>query len=314
MRALVTGGNGFVGRYLCAELRERGHACVVAGRAADGAGSEVDFELDLADSRSVERAVTEARADAIFHLAAQAFVPRATQFPLETYETNVLGTARVIDAIRALPAAARPRLIFASSSEVYGARAHAELPLREAMPALPSTPYAASKCAAEAIVLASARTYGLSALVTRGFNQIGPGQNELFVVPAFATRIARIAAGGDPVLPVGNLESKRDFLDVRDVVRAYADLAERGADGEIYNVCSGTPVAAVEILRKLVTIAHVGVEIREDPALVRPVDVPLVYGDNAKLRAATGWEPAYPLMRTLRDVYEHAQKTVAARV
>jgi GDP-4-dehydro-6-deoxy-D-mannose reductase len=313
-RALVTGGNGFVGAYLCAELRARGYTVVVAGRSADGAEAAVDLELDLADAANVRVAVRSARADFVFHLAAQAFVPRATERPLDTYDTNILGTARVIDALRELPQAERPRLIFVSSGEVYGAQPPAALPLRESTPVAPATPYAASKCAGEAIVLASARTYGFSALVTRAFNHTGPGQSDRFVVPALAARLARIAAGGDPLLPVGNLEPKRDFLDVRDIVRAYADLAERGADGEIYNVCSGTPTAVVDILRKLVTIAHVGVEIREDPALVRAVDVPVVYGDNGKLREATGWAPSFTLMQTLREMYAHAVERAAARV
>jgi GDP-4-dehydro-6-deoxy-D-mannose reductase len=311
MRALVTGGSGFVGRHLCAELRARGHAVTVAGRAADGDAAGIDVELDLAFPQSIRDAFEAANPSVVFHLAAQAFVPRATEYPLETYETNVLGTARVIDALRARSASERPRLVFVSSGEVYGARSRAELPLRETATTAPATPYAASKSAGEAVVLASARTYGFSAIVTRAFNQIGPGQNPLFVVPALAGRLARIAAGGDPVLPVGNLESQRDFLDVRDVVRAYADLAEHGADGEIYNVCSGMPTPIVDLLRKLVTIAHVGVEIREDPALVRAVDVPVTYGDNTKLRAATGWEPSYTLMRTLRDVYDDAVKSAA---
>jgi GDP-4-dehydro-6-deoxy-D-mannose reductase len=224
----------------------------------------------------------------------------------------VLGTARIVDAIRALPRGQRPRLIFVSSGEVYGRHDRSQLPLRETSPTAPATPYAASKCAGEAIVLASAHTYGFEAIVTRAFNQIGPGQRDSFVVPGFASQLARIAGGAEPVLFVGNLESQRDFLDVRDIVRAYADLALYGVDGETYNVCSGTPVAIVDILRKLVTIAQVGVEIREDPSLMRAVDVPIVYGDNAKLRAATRWEPSYPLMRTLRDIYEDARKEVAA--
>jgi len=303
VRALVTGGNGFVGRFLCAELRTRGYDTVAAGRGLDG---QVDVELELLDGENVRHAIEAARADVVFHLAAQAFVPRATERPLETYEINVMGTARVVDAIRGLPPAGRPRLIFVSSGEVYGAHAAADLPLRESAEARPATVYAASKLAGESIVLVGARTYGFEALVTRAFNATGPGQSDRFAVPAFAARLARIAAGGDPVLPVGNLTPQRDFLDVRDVVRAYADLAERGEAGEVYNVCSGTPTAIVDILRKLVTIAHVGVEIREDPALVRPVDVPLFYGDNSKLRAATGWEPAFPLIRTLRDLYADA--------
>jgi GDP-4-dehydro-6-deoxy-D-mannose reductase len=317
MRAFVTGANGFVGRYLLAELRGRGHAVTAGGRARDvasPAAPPLDVEFDLADEPGMRVALADAKPDVVFHLAAQAFVPLATERPLETYDTNVLGTARLVEVVRALPEGSRPRVVFVSSGEVYGARARAELPLREAALPAPATPYAASKSAAEAIVLASARTYRFSAIVTRAFNQIGPGQSDRFVVPAFASRLARIAAGGDPVLKVGNLDAQRDFLDVRDVVRAYADLAERGVDGEIYNVCSGAATATVDILRKLVTIAHVGVEIREDPALLRAVDVPVVYGDNAKLREATGWAPTYALMRTLREIYDDAVRAIGEPV
>ncbi|MBD5606506.1 MAG: GDP-mannose 4,6-dehydratase [Candidatus Eremiobacteraeota bacterium] len=312
MRALVTGGNGFVGRHLCAELRARGCETLVAGRSSDAPGA-VDVELDLADDANVRRVVAAARADVVFHLAAQAFVPRSNEDPLGTFDTNVMGTARLVEALRAAHPGAPARLVFVSSGEVYGAHPASDLPLREDAFTAPSNPYAASKLAGEAIVLAATRAKAVAAVVTRAFNQIGPGQSAPFVVPSFAARLARIAAGGDPVLTVGNLEPKRDFLDVRDVVRAYADLGARGVAGEVYNVCSGSPVAIVDILRKLVTIAHVGVEIREDPALVRAVDVPIVYGDNAKLRAATGWTPAYGLAQSLRDVFDEAARNVEAR-
>jgi GDP-4-dehydro-6-deoxy-D-mannose reductase len=309
VRALVTGGNGFVGRHLCAELRERGFEPVSAGRTSDGSG--VDVPLDLADPANVRGVVEFSRPALVFHLAAQAFVPAATASPLATYETNVMGTAALVDAVRALPAPARPRLLFASSGEVYGPREPADLPLRETALPQPATPYAASKLAGEAIVLASARSYGFEAIVTRAFNHIGPGQDERFVVAAFARRLAAIAAGGNPRFPVGNLTPQRDFLDVRDVVRAYVDLAERGASGEIYNVCSGVPTRIADILRQLVNAARVGVEIREDRDLMRAVDVPVAYGDNAKLKAATAWAPLYPLARSLRDVYAAARASAA---
>jgi GDP-4-dehydro-6-deoxy-D-mannose reductase len=309
MRAFVTGGNGFVGRYLAGELRTRGFETVVGGHSSDG--GDLDLAFDLRDGHSVAAAVADARATVIFHLAAQAFVPRATQDPLETYDVNVMGTARLIEAIRHLPEASRPALLFVSSAEVYGAQAESDLPLRETTLPAPATPYAASKLAAEAIVLGSARTYGFAAIVARAFNHIGAGQSERFAVAGFAQRLATIAAGGAPLLPVGNLETMRDFLDVRDVVRAYVELALRGRWGEIYNVCSGVPTRMADVLRQLVMAAHVAVEIREDPALMRPTDVRVVYGDNAKLRAATGWQPSYPLAQSLREVYEAAR---AARV
>jgi GDP-4-dehydro-6-deoxy-D-mannose reductase len=263
--------------------------------------------LDLTSSDALAATLASARSDVVFHLAAQAFVPRATEDPLETYEINVMGTARLIEAVRRAPAEVRPKIVFVSSAEAYGTQPPAELPLRETTLPNPATPYAASKLAGEAIVLASSRTYGFEAIVTRAFNHIGPGQNERFAVAAFARRLAEIATGGAPLLPVGNLETRRDFLDVRDVVRAYVDLAERGTPGEIYNVCSGVGTRMAEVLRQLVMAARVGVEIREDPALMRRVDVPVIFGDNAKLKSATQWEPKYSLARSLRDVYEDAR-------
>ncbi len=309
MRALVTGGNGFVGRHLTRELRARGYETFAAGHSRDGA--DVDAPFDLADAGNVRGVVESARADVIFHLAAQAFVPTATAQPLDTYDTNIMGTGRLVDALLSLPDARRPKLFFVSSAEVYGSHEQSEMPLTEQSALRPGTPYAASKVAGEAIVLASGRTYGLRVIVTRAFNHIGPGQSDRFVVARFAKRLAEIATGGDPKFPVGNLESQRDFLDVRDVVRAYVDLAERAQDGEVYNVCSGKPTKIADVLRTLVTVARVGLEIREDPALMRASDTPVLYGDNAKLVAATGWKPGYTLPQSLRDVYEAAREKSA---
>ncbi|HMD01469.1 MAG TPA: GDP-mannose 4,6-dehydratase [Candidatus Baltobacteraceae bacterium] len=307
MRALVTGGNGFVGRHLTAALRALGDDVVTAGH--PHAGSEADLALELADLESVRAAVSAARAEVVFHLAAQTFVPDATRDPLRTYDVNVLGTARLYEALHEVyDARQAPRVVVTSSGEVYGAREGAELPLRESLAPRPATAYAAAKAGAEAIALAAGHTYGIPTIVTRAFNHIGPGQSERFAVAAFASGLAAIAAGGPARLPVGNLETQRDFLDVRDVVGAYLALAERGVPGEIYNVCSGRPVAIGEVLRQLITIAHVPVEVREDPARVRASDVPVAYGDNAKLRALTGWEPHYSLARSLRDVYADARE------
>jgi GDP-4-dehydro-6-deoxy-D-mannose reductase len=302
MRALVTGGSGFVGTHLSRLLRERGGEVVVAGRAHDR--EPVDVVLELDDAASVRRAVDTAAPDIVFHLAAQAFVPESIADPLRTYDVNALGTARLFEALRDRPAP--PRVVLASSAEVYGSRERADYPLHETLAPRPATPYAASKVAAEAVALAAWRTYGVPVVLARAFNHIGPGQDPRFAIPAFALQLARVAAGGPPLVKVGNLDTLRDFLDVRDVVAAYAALAERGRAGEVYNVCSGTPVSLKEMLRRLIMIAGVAVEVRDDPERMRQSDVPTSYGDPGKLRADTGWETQISLDAALRDVYEDA--------
>lgn len=307
MRALVTGASGFVGRYLVERLRTAGYDVVAAGGPHE---TEPAFlPIDLADAESIRAAFDVARPGVVFHLAAQAFVPRSIEAPDETYEINVMGTAGVLAVLRAWSREndAKVRLVFISSAEVYGAQPPSAMPLRETTAPNPVNPYAASKAAAEAIVLGEARSFGVDAVIARAFNHIGPGQNDRFVVPAFANQLAAIAGGGEPVMHVGNLDARRDFLDVRDVVDAYVAIAERGESGEAYNVASGSAVSVREILGELIRIAHVPVEVRDDPARMRPSDVPIVYGSSEKLRERTGWAPRIPLRRSLQDVYAQAQ-------
>jgi GDP-4-dehydro-6-deoxy-D-mannose reductase len=305
-RALVTGASGFVGRFLVAALRARGDCVFAFG--GPNEKREGFVPLDLGDPESLRRAFELAEPTVVFHLAAQTFVPESFAAPLATYETNALGTARLAHAARAYAALAgkRPRVVFASSAEVYGERDPADFPLRERLDVRPANPYAASKAAAEAILLAEARSLGLNAVVARSFTHVGPGQSERFVTANFAGQLAAVARGGSPRVMVGNLDAARDLLDVRDVVDAYLALGADGEAGEIYNVCSGTAVKIRDLLRELVTIAHVPVEIREDPARMRPSDVPIFVGSSAKLQDRTGWRPRVPLARTLREIYAAA--------
>jgi len=299
VRALVTGARGFVGRYLLVALRDSG-------------AEALDCTADVNDSAALRAALETSRPTVVFHLAAQTFVPEALRAPLETYETNAMGTARLAAAVRGYSGEMPPRIVFASSAEVYGARDAGEYPLVETLDLRPVNPYGASKAAAEAILLGEASSLGLDVVITRAFNHIGPGQDERFVVASFAAQLARIAAGSPPQLLVGNLEAARDFLDVRDVVQAYIALAREGESGQIYNVCSGRAVTIRDVLRELIAIARVPVEVREDPERNRSADMPLSVGNPAKLRARTGWGPKVPLVRSLRDIYE-AQRD-AARV
>jgi len=305
VRVLITGSGGFVGRHLVATLRARGHDVVQSDHTA---GDDV-LAVDVTDPLAVRGAVELAQPDAIAHLAAQAFVPASLADPERTFAINANGTLHVLDAVRdVMMGGAAPRVLVVSSADVYGAQPPEAYPLRETAPPLPRNPYAASKAAAEALVLGYARSYGVDAVVTRAFNHIGPGQDERFAVAAFAAQIARVAAGGDPLVLVGNLDASRDFLDVRDVCEAYVMLLEGGGQaGEIYNVCSGTATTMKEVLRRLVLLARVPVEVREDPARMRPADVPVSVGDAGKLRRATGWAPRIPLAEALRTVYDDAR-------
>ncbi|HEY9085672.1 MAG TPA: GDP-mannose 4,6-dehydratase [Candidatus Tyrphobacter sp.] len=312
MRALVTGAGGFVGRHLVAALHDDGWEVAAAGGPSD---EEFSLCVDLADDASLADALERAEPDAVFHLAAQSFVPESLRNPQETYATNVLGTVRLFAEIRAYAARSgtMPRLLFTSSAEVYGARDPGELPLRESLAPQPRNPYAASKAAAEAILLGEMRALGGDVVIARAFNHIGPGQDERFAVAGFAAGLARIAAGGEPVLNVGDLGAERDVLDVRDVVLAYLALARRGEGGEIYNVCSGRAIAMRELLRKLIGIARVPVEVRNDSARMRPSEIAISFGSNAKLAERTGWSPRIRLAQSLRDIYEDARSKTRAR-
>lgn len=304
MRVLVTGASGFVGRHLVAALRRENADVVACGGPHEGGEY---FPLDLGDAESLRAAVRAARPGIVFHLAAQSYVPAALESPPVTYDVNIMGTARLARALREFGGDTAPRLIFASSAEVYGPREAHEYPLSEALERRPVNPYGASKAAAEIVLLAEAHSFGSDVVIARGFNQIGPAQSERFVVASFAAQLARIAGGAEPQMYVGNLGAARDCLDVRDAVEAYLSLARRGEGAQTYNVCSGRAVTIRDVLRELITIARVAVEVREDPARLRPGEAPLSVGSPAKIRAATGWQAHIPLRRSLEEIYEYAR-------
>ena len=289
MRALITGGKGFVGQWLAAHLKDYGDEVVA-----------IDVETDIADGPALRKAVAEASPEAIYHLAAMTHVGESWENPSEVLRVNVLGTAELLAAARAL--ATPPKVLVVSSAEVYGTVSPEQLPLREETPTAPATPYAASKLAAEAVALQAWRGYGQPVIVVRPFNHIGPGQSPNFAVPALAKRIVEARRAGVGTLRVGTLTTRRDFTDVRDVVVAYRSLVLRGTAGTIYNVCSGRDVAIAEVADELLALAHADLELVIDPALVRPVDVPVLRGDAGLLHATTGWSPSIPLATTLADV------------
>ena len=310
MRALVTGAGGFVGAYLVRSLVADGVE-VFAGSldgappAGDTAGARW-LALDVTSAASVAAAVEEARPEAVFHLAGQASVAGSFADPVGTWDANATGTLRLVAAL-----APGTRMVLAGSAEVYGAVPEAEQPIREERPLRPANPYAASKAAAEMACVGVAAARGVEEVVARSFNHTGPGQDARFALPSWVRQIAAIRAGaGEPVLRVGNLEARRDLLDVRDVVRAYRRLAEAGVPATAYNVCSGTATSMREVLDALVVISGAEVRVEVDPERVRPVDVPLLLGDGSRLRAL-GWTPEIPLRRTLADLLAAEERGTA---
>jgi GDP-4-dehydro-6-deoxy-D-mannose reductase len=289
VRAYLTGGSGFVGTWLARHLAEAGDDAVLAGP-----------DVDVTNFAAVAADMAVAEPEVVFHLAALADVSQSWEDPAETLRVNATGTLGVLEAARRC--AAPPVVLLVSSGEVYGHGSGD--PFTELAPLRPVTPYAASKAAAELIGLQANLGTGLRVVRARPFNHVGPGQTPTFVVSALARRIVLAERSQDRTVPVGNLAPARDFTDVRDVVRAYRLLVEHGVAGEVYNVCSGESVAVRHLADLLQSLAKTEVELVADPALVRPVDVPLVRGDPSRLRDLTGWEPRIPLEETLADVLE----------
>ncbi len=317
MRVLITGITGFAGSHL-AELLLAGGAEVHGTRRWRSRMENIAhledrltlWECDLRDASSVKRALAEIRPDWIFHLAAQSFVPTSWHAPAETLSTNVLGQLHLFEAVREL--GLKPRIQIAGSSEEYGMVYPDELPIRETNPLRPLSPYGVSKVAQDMLGFQYHKSFGLFIVRTRGFNHTGPRRGEAFVTSNFAKQIAEIELGlRPPVVRVGNLEARRDFTDVRDMVRGYWLALERGEPGEVYNICSGRCLSIREILEGLLALSHVRVTVEEDPARLRPSDVPVLRGDYGKFARQTGWEPTIPFEQTLADVLDYWRQRLA---
>jgi len=299
VRSLITGGRGFVGTWLADHLRDSGDDVV-----------QIDQEVEITDPTALLAAVRDAAPDAIYHLAALTHVGQSWDEPLRVLEVNVLGTGALLAAAR--ECGTDPTVLVTSSAEVYGAVTDpAELPLTELSPTAPLTPYAASKLAGEALCLQAWLGHGQRVITVRPFNHIGPGQSPNFAVSALSKRIVDAERSGAPEIPVGNLSARRDFTDVRDVVRSYRLLIESGAPGGVYNICSGRDVAIQEIADRLLAEAGSSVRLVADPALMRPVEVPVLRGDPGRLQEATGWSPTWTLDQTLADVLAYWRSTPA---
>lgn len=289
-----------MGRHLVAHLEAAGDTVAVVDHRGERS-------VDVTDPAAVEEVIRSVAPDCVYHLAGWADVAASWSDPLAVLRVNAEGTLNVLAACRA---AGVGRVLSVASADVYGIVREDELPLTEAAPLRPTSPYAASKIAADAIAQQAFHGFGQEVIRVRPFNHLGPGQSEHFVAPALAARIARAERDGLDQIPVGNLTARRDVTDVRDVVRAYRLLIEHGEPGEVYNVCSGRDVAVQELADTLIGLADRPLELVADPTLLRPVDLPVLRGDPSRLQAATGWEPEVPLVTTLADLLDDLRARV----
>ena len=319
MRILITGVTGSVGPYLVDELL---HAeedpelwglswgpCDPAARARLERNVRV-MECDVTDDEMLARALADSRPEIVYHLAAMSSVGASWSSPVAFLEVNAIGTARLFAALRRLDL--RPRTAVVTSGEVYGRVEPSDLPLHEDASLRPATPYGASKAAQDLIAFQQAAD-GFPVVRLRPFNHLGPGQLEGFVASDFARQVAEAEAGlRPPRIAVGPLEPERDFTDVRDVVRAYRLAATGAPAGSVFNVCSGRPVPIRHLLDGLLAQATRSIEVVRDPELLRPVDVPVLFGDPSRLERATGWRAEIPLESSLADLLAWWRERVAA--
>jgi GDP-4-dehydro-6-deoxy-D-mannose reductase len=342
MRVLITGITGFAGSHLAEyilanhpdvavygtyrwrsrmesleELSNQGKIDLIEGRYPTGADLRDDthrgrvtlLHCELTDAGAVEKLISSVQPQRIFHLAAQSFVQSSFDEPAATFHINVNSQLNILEAIRRHDT--QIRMHIAGSSEEYGLVHPDEVPMKETNPLRPLSPYAVSKVAQDKLAYQYFKSYGLHLVVTRGFNHTGPRRGIIFVTSTMARQIALIEAGKhEPVIYHGDLTSKRDWTDVRDMVRAYWLALEKGEAGEVYNVGRGKCWSIREMLDILLTHSKVKIKTQEDPARLRPSDVPILWADTAKFQRATGWEPVIPFEQTLADLLDYWRERV----
>ncbi len=314
MKSLIIGGAGFVGKYLAEELQNAGDQVAVTKlpfESADIPGAAV-FDLDILDGEALRSLLEAERPEHIYHLAAVSSVALSWKNPALTIDVNVKGAANLLEAVRNLPD--QPRVLLVGSGEEYGRVGEGECPISESAALRPGNIYAATKACQNMLGSIYASAYGLDVMMARAFNHIGPGQAPLFVAADFCRQVAEIEAGTrEPIISVGNLSAKRDFSDVRDVVRAYRLILEKGRAGETYNVGSGRAVSIEGLLNGILALAKRPVAVKTDESRFRPADVPLIEADVAKLYRETGWKPQIPLEQTLEETLDFWRGKTGAR-
>lgn len=317
MKVLITGITGFVGSHLAEYLLSKKQVEVYGierWRSKEDNILNIKEKIqlsycDLRDASSVHEIIRKIKPDRIFHLAAQSFVLSSWTAPAETLTTNILGELNLFEAVREL--GLHPRIHIAGSSEEYGLVFQKELPVKETNPLRPLSPYGVSKVGQDLLAYQYHQSYGLHVVRTRAFNHTGPRRGEVFATSNFAKQIAMIEKGKQElVIWVGNLTSRRDFTDVRDIVKAYWLALEKGKAGEVYNICSGKDYSMRQMLNLLLQLTRAKPKVKQDPKRMRPSDVMRLLGDNTKFRKLTGWRPEFPFRKTLEDLLNYWRERV----
>lgn len=310
-KALITGVTGFVGSHL-AEYLLKNNVEVYGTLRWRSRMEHVEqiknkihlIDADIKDAHSIQKVIDDTLPDYVFHLAAQSFVPTSWHAPAETLTTNIIGNCNILEVIR--NADCSPVIQVAGSSEEYGIVHADEIPIKETNPLRPMSPYGVSKVAQDLLSRQYYMSYGLKIVVTRAFNHTGPRRGDVFVTSNFAKQIAEIEKGiKEPIIKVGNLNAQRDFTDVRDIVKAYWLAVNKCKYGEVYNICSGKAIRIESMLKLLLSMSDKKIEIKQDPARMRPSDVEILRGDCTKFKKETGWEPEIPFENTLEDLLNY---------
>lgn len=314
-KALIIGGAGFVGghliRFLCEQIKLDVYVTKLFNEKIEEEyiHAENIYNLDITNKEQVLCLLEEIKPDYIFHLAAQSSVFLSWKEPALTFNINVIGTIHVLEAVKSL--GLNSKLLLIGSAEQYGQIKQEDLPISESLPVNPGNPYAVSKASQEMIASMYVKSYGMDIVMVRAFNHIGPGQSPVFVISDFAKQVAEIEKGlREPVIYVGNLEAKRDFTDVRDIIRGYWMLMEKGNRGEVYNIGSGKSFEIKDMLISLINLSLANISYEVDPAKFRPTDILDIRADISKIHSTTGWEPRYTLKQTLMDVLNFWRKCV----
>ncbi len=317
MKILITGIAGFAGKHLTSYLAGEGKHKIIGIDLSlkdfnpDNHGQKIELEeLDLTDRQKVFHIIKKFKPHQVYHLAAQSSVSYSWGNPVETFRINVFGGINILEGLKAF--CPRCRVLMVCTAEEYGETEGEDKAINENFKIYPQNPYAISKSALDFFTSVYYKAYQLPVFISRSFNHIGPGQSERFVASDFARQVALIEKGSqDPVIMVGNIECFRDFLDVRDAVRAYNYIINKGSEGQVYNVCSGEKRKISDLLDILISLSkRRDVKVKVDRSKFRAIDVKIIYGDNSKLKAHTGWTPQYSVEESLRDTLNYWKQKI----